>query len=110
MAGNDTAALVVALSAQLTKFEKDMKGAVDIADKRTKEIETRFSALNTTISNKFGSLSASAKSNIGFLGDLLSSLGGKGTAAAVAIGLVAGAVAFLATQTANFAEKSKALK
>ena len=32
----DTAALVVALSAQLTKFEKDMKQAVAIADQHTK--------------------------------------------------------------------------
>jgi hypothetical protein len=107
---DDTAALVVALSAQLTKFEKDMQGAVAIADRRTKEIEGKFSALNTTINNKFTSLTSQAKSNIGFLGDLLSSLGGKGTTAAVAIGVVAGAIAFLADKTAEFAEKSKALK
>jgi hypothetical protein len=107
---DDTAALVVALSAQLSKFEKDMQGAVAIADRRTKEIEGKFSALNTTINNKFTSLTSQAKSNIGFLGDLLSSLGGKGTTAAVAIGVVAGAIAFLADKTAEFAEKSKALK
>jgi hypothetical protein len=107
---DDTAALVVALSAQLTKFEKDMKGAVDIADKRTKEIEGKFSALNTTINNKLNAVSSQARGNIGFLGDLLSSLGGKGAAAAVAIGVVAGAITFLASKTGEFADKAKLLK
>lgn len=50
MAGNDTAALVVALSAQLTKFEKDMKSAGDIADKQVSSIEDRFASLNPTFS------------------------------------------------------------
>jgi len=46
MAGNDTAALVVALSAQLTQFEKDMDSAVGIADRGVRNIEDRFSRLN----------------------------------------------------------------
>ncbi len=46
MASNDTAALVVALSAQLTKFEKDMDSAYGIADKSVKKIEDRFSKID----------------------------------------------------------------
>jgi hypothetical protein len=46
MAGNDTAALVVALSAQVSKFQKDMDEAVGIADRSTRRIEERFSQLN----------------------------------------------------------------
>jgi hypothetical protein len=42
----DTAALVVALSAQLTKFEKDMQKAAGIADRGVKDIENRFAKLN----------------------------------------------------------------
>jgi hypothetical protein len=50
MAGNDTAALVVALSAQLAKFEKDMKSAGEIADRQVSSIEDRFAAANPTFS------------------------------------------------------------
>jgi hypothetical protein len=110
MATNDTAALVVALSAQLTKFEKDMKGAVDIADKRTKEIETRFGAMNTAIQNKLSALGAAASSNLGFAGTLLNTLGPAGIAAAAGIGLAVGGVLALADAAAEFATKSKALK
>lgn len=46
MASNDTAALVVALSAQLTKFEKAMADAGTIADKGVKDIEGRFAKMN----------------------------------------------------------------
>ena len=45
----DTAALVVALSAQLTKFEKDMQKAVGIADKGVKDIEQRFAKANPSV-------------------------------------------------------------
>lgn len=51
--GNDTAALVVALSAQLTKFEKDMKDAGGIADRTASGIEDRFSRLNPTFAGSF---------------------------------------------------------
>lgn len=49
MAGNDTAALVVALSAQLTQFEKDMDKAVGIADQKTRQIESSFSKINPSV-------------------------------------------------------------
>lgn len=42
----DTAALVVALSAQLTKFEKDMKDAGRIAEKGVRDIERRTENVN----------------------------------------------------------------
>lgn len=53
MAGNDTAALVVALSAQLTKFERDMQNAGGIADRAVSGIEDRFSRLNPTFAGSF---------------------------------------------------------
>jgi hypothetical protein len=60
----DTAALVVALSAQLTKFEKDMKNAVGIADREVAKIEDRFKKTNIefagleTITSAIGKLIA----------------------------------------------------
>jgi hypothetical protein len=42
----DVAALVVALSAQLTKFEKDMQRAGEIADKGVRDIESKFAKAN----------------------------------------------------------------
>ena len=110
MADNDTAALVVALSAQLSKFEKDMKGAVDIADRRTREIETRFSAMNSAITGKLQQLGASASANIGFAGTLLNSLGPAGIAAAVGIGATVGGILLLANAAQEFSEKSVRLK
>ena len=53
MAGDSTAALVVALSAQLSKFEKDMKRAGDIANRSASEIEDRFSKINPSFSGSF---------------------------------------------------------
>src|SRR5262249_8919410 len=50
MASDDTAALVVALSAQLTQFEKDMAKAGDIADKGVRNIEDKFHKANITVS------------------------------------------------------------
>jgi hypothetical protein len=49
----DTAALVVALSAQLTKFEKDLQKAGVIAEKSVKDIEGKFEKLNPKISTSF---------------------------------------------------------
>jgi hypothetical protein len=46
MASDDTAALVVAMSAQLTKFEQDMNKAGGIADNAVRKIENRFSKMN----------------------------------------------------------------
>ena len=77
MAGNDTAALVVALSAQLTKFEKDMKSAGDIADRQVSSIEDRFQQANPTFS---------------------------GLKALIPAGLVAGALASIKTVVDSLAE------
>lgn len=46
MAKDDTAALVVALSAQVAQFERDMKRANDVADRTVGAIEEGFSRLN----------------------------------------------------------------
>ncbi|MCK1401968.1 hypothetical protein IVB45_17805 [Bradyrhizobium sp. 4] len=56
MAGNDTAALVVALSAQLSKFERDMKQAGDIADRTASGIEDRFNRINPAAASFLGNL------------------------------------------------------
>jgi hypothetical protein len=53
MAAGDTASLVVALSAQLTKFEKDMRAAGIMADKAVNDIEDKFSKINPKISTSF---------------------------------------------------------
>src|SRR6188472_2822130 len=60
----DTAALVVALSAQLTKFEKDMKAAGIMAEKAVGDIESKFSKVNIGVGAGIGS----------FLGTLSGSL------------------------------------
>ena len=49
----DSAALVVALSAQLTKFEKDMRDAGIMAEKTTKDIEGKFTKMNPQVSSSF---------------------------------------------------------
>lgn len=110
MADNDTAALVVALSAQLSKFEKDMKGAVDIADRRTKDIENRFTAMNSAIQGKLQQLGASASANLGFAGTLLNTLGPAGITAAIGIGAAVGGVLALANAAEEFAIKARRLK
>jgi hypothetical protein len=61
----DTAALVVALSAQLTKFEKDMQRAGIMAEKAVGDIENKFSKMNPQI-------------NASFLGNLFSTAVSKG--------------------------------
>lgn len=50
---DNTASLVVALSAQLTKFEKDMRAAGIMADKAVGDIEDKFSKMNPKISTSF---------------------------------------------------------
>ena len=76
MAQNDTAALVVALSAQLTKFEKDMQRAGVLADKTVSDIEDKFSKANPSFAGSFlgnflGNLSTKAlESAISFAVDL----------------------------------------
>ena len=66
---DNTASLVVALSAQLTKFEKDMRDAGIMADKATKDIEDKFSKMNPQV-------------NASFFGNLFSNLASKGISAA----------------------------
>jgi hypothetical protein len=50
---DNTASLVVALSAQLSKFEKDMKQAGIMADQATNDIEKKFSSMSPKISTSF---------------------------------------------------------
>jgi hypothetical protein len=64
----DTASLVVALSAQLTKFEKDMRAAGIMADKAASDIENKFSKMNPQISTSF-------------FGNLFSNIASKGLSA-----------------------------
>ena len=65
---DNTASLVVALSAQLTKFEKDMRDAGIMAEKATKDIEGKFSKMNPQVSTSF-------------LGNLFANLASKGLSA-----------------------------
>ena len=65
MANDSTAALVVALSAQLTKFEKAMQDAGNLSDRTVSSIEDRWSRLNPTFAGSFlgnfaGSFASSA--------------------------------------------------
>lgn len=52
-ASDGTAALVVAMEAQLAKFEKQMKEAGNIADREVKNIEGRFARANPQFSGSF---------------------------------------------------------
>jgi hypothetical protein len=67
---DNTASLVVALSAQLTKFEKDMRSAGIMAEKATKDIEDKFSKIQPSI-------------NASFFGNLFSTLTDKALSGAV---------------------------
>ena len=67
---DNTASLVVALSAQLTKFERDMKQAGVMADNAVNDIEQKFSRMNPQI-------------NASFLGNLFSTFVTKGFDAAL---------------------------
>ncbi len=106
----DTAALVVALSAQLTNFEKDMKNAVKIAEKHTKDIETTFTKLNAEINNQLSGIAAGFSSRIGGLGSVLGTLGPIGSAVAIGLGAAVLAMNALVTAANEFAEKQKKLK
>lgn len=66
----DTAALVVALSAQLTKFEKDLRAAGIMAEKAVSDIENKFSKMNpqfkaSFLGNFFSDLAQKAIAGIG---------------------------------------------
>jgi hypothetical protein len=106
----DVAALVVALSAQLTKFEKDMKQAVSIADKHTKDIESSFAKMNAAIDNQLSGLANSFSSRLGPIGNVLGALGPVGLSVAAALGAVGAAFFFVSDKVDKFAEKARDLK
>lgn len=58
MPSNDTAALVVALSAQMSRFERDMKQAGDVADRTASGIEDRFSRINPSAASFIGNFAS----------------------------------------------------
>lgn len=110
MAGGDTASLVVALSAQLSKFEKDMKDAVKIADTNTKAIETRFAQMNSKIEQEFRSFIGRYVAAAGPLGGVLTTLGPVGLTVAAGFGAAAVALNFLSNKTDEYIQKQQALK
>lgn len=81
MANNDTAALVVALSAQLTRFEKDMQRAGVLADATVSEIEGKFARMNPHVAALEGlipaAIAATAIATIKSVIDALAELGDK---------------------------------
>ena len=106
----DTAALVVALSAQLSRFEKDMKDAVKIADTQTKAIETRFQKMNDEISSQLKGVAATGLGRLGPLGGIIGAIGPAGLALGVGIGAAALAFDHLASSTQKFIEQASQLK
>jgi Lambda phage tail tape-measure protein (Tape_meas_lam_C) len=100
----DTAALVVALSAQLTRFEKDMKDAAGIADRQTKVIEDRFAKMNAEINNQFSKLTQGFAGHLGPLGSVLSSIGPVGLGIAAGIGAAVVAFEKLSESVQRFVE------
>lgn len=110
MAANETAALVVALSAQVSKFQKDMDAANGIANKAVKQIEDRFAAAGGVIGTKFNSAIQGTAAQLGTVGLAMSALGPVGLAVAAGIGALALAFSFVSDKTEIFAEKAKKLK
>lgn len=106
----DTAALVVALSAQLTKFEKDMKDAVTIADRQTKAIENSFSKLNQSINTELSGLTSGLASRLGGIGSILGAIGPVGLTIAAGIGAATIAIGFLNEKVDKFVEKQRAMR
>ena len=107
---NETAALVVALSAQVSKFEKDMKDATKIADTQTKAIESRFAKMNDTISGQFGKLSDIGSSRLGPLSGVLGSIGPLGLAIGAGIGVAALAFDHLYQSTKAYIDQAGKLR
>jgi hypothetical protein len=110
MATNDTAALVVALSAQLTKFEKDMKGAVDIADQVAPRRSRRLHALEQHGQRQAVRVSSACRAISVSSGQLLVPLGPLGIAAAVGSGDRRRLRERSLGGDGQFAEKAKVLK
>lgn len=107
---DDTAALVVALSAQLSTFEKNMKDAVKIADTQTKAIETRFSKMNDEINSQFKGLASVGAGQLGPLGGFLTRLGPVGLVVAAGIGAAAVAFGDLAHQVDEYVKQADRLR
>lgn len=85
MAG-ETAALVVALSAQITQFERALDKAKDVADRRVRQIDESFAKANKSISDRFRELGNSLSNQIGGLGNIVTGLGPAGIVAAAGLG------------------------
>lgn len=107
---DDTAALVVALSAQFTRFEKDLQKAVGIADQKTKQIENSFSRVNKSINSQLGALASSFSGRIGGVGTVLSSFGKAGVVAAVGIGAAVAAITAAVNVAGRFVEQADQLE
>jgi len=80
----EAAALVVALSAQLSKFQKDMESAVGIANDNVKKIEDSFGKMNPDASGMLKNFAASAEAPAREAGFSIGSALVVGIAAAVA--------------------------
>jgi lambda family phage tail tape measure protein len=107
---DNTASLVVALSAQVTRFEKDMADAGVIADKGVKNIENKFSALSTGVGKKLTDMARQFSGALGPAGGLLTALGPAGLAVGAALGTAAIAMSELTDAVDRFAEKQVKLK
>ena len=103
----DTAALVVALSAQLTKFEKDMKQAVAIADTHTKQIENTFTRLNVTINQQISNFASGYAARLGGLGTILQTLGPIGLTVAAGLGGIGLSFDFFRREAGEYILKKK---
>lgn len=106
----DTAALVVALSAQVSKFEKDMKDAVGVANKRTKEIETTFGKMNKEIESQFQNLAQIGLGHFGAVGSIFGKLGPLAITAAAGIGALTLGFNFLNNQVQEFIQQAGKLR
>lgn len=110
MAAEDTASLVLSLEAKFDKFEKAMLDAVKVVDKRTKEIEDRFTKMTKVITDKLNDIQGSLVAQAGLIGRFLSTLGPAGIAAAVGVGALVGALNATADAAERVGQKAIALK
>lgn len=107
---DNTAALVVALSAQITKFESDMNKAVGVAGKKTKEIEDKFVSANKAIAAQGTALATNLSNNVGGLGTVLAKLGPVGLGTAAALGGLALGMKGIVDATNKWVEELGRLK
>jgi len=107
---DETAALVVALSAQLTKFEKDLQQAVRVANKHTTEIEDSFSRMNAAISRQLNFMALGFAGRLGAVGTTLAAIGPVGLTVAAAMGVLAAGFLSVTEKVEKFAEKARDLR